>query len=202
MKRLLSIILLSISFLLFGQKKISNTKIFNSFPFNKAVKIKIVSYNLEFLGSSDSYVPPPLPPIKGLDSFIIKKIKENTKVPIDLKNIIQKENLNGITESKTLNLSEIYELSNVLFNTCGIFQGKDIIVSKCFSPSNAVLFIDEHDKVFEIFEICFECGGVKSIYGKNMFVNDRCDNFYEKVKSFFKKQGLQTDKIKRDYEKK
>ncbi|MFC3158297.1 hypothetical protein [Chryseobacterium arachidis] len=160
----------------------------NSFPFNKATTIKIISYNVQFRGM----VPLPPPPNIASDSNALKKWEEAQKKPIDIKNIHKQKNLIGIDESKTLNLPEIHQLYNTIFNTCGKFMGGSVMGNKCFFPRNAVLFYDEDDKVFDIFEICFECDGLRSSTESSIFINDQCNKFYPELEKFFQSKGLQT----------
>lgn len=121
-----------------------------------------------------------------------KSGKKEKKKPIDINAIIGKKDLNGIDGSKTLTLPEIHQLYNVIFNTCGKFTGGNVIANKCFFPRNAILFYDENDSVFNIFEICFECDGVRSSIEGSIFINDQCDKFYSEVEKFFHNKGLQT----------
>ncbi|CAD7797284.1 hypothetical protein CHRY9390_00142 [Chryseobacterium aquaeductus] len=164
-------------------------EIMNSYPVNKTNKVKIVSYNTDFV----SEFPIPLPPIgKNIDSVMIKKIIAERKFPIKLENILGNENLEGIGQSKTLNLKEIFELSKLLYNTCGKFSDDSREVSKCFFPRNAILFYDENDKVFEILEICFECHRMQFYSKKSLEINGMCDNFYLKLENFYNSRELET----------
>jgi hypothetical protein len=186
-------ILILISAIFFGQKKISTAEILNSFPFKKAVKIKIISYNIDFPGMA---LPLPPPQIAS-DPVAAKKWEESQKKPIDINDILSKEDLVGIDESKTLTLAEIHQLYNVIYNTCVKFLGENVMGNKCFFPRNAVLFYDENDKVFDIFEICFECDGLRSSAVGTIFINDQCDKFYSTVEKFFQSKGLQTQYIRK-----
>lgn len=67
----------------------------NNFPFSKATKVKIISYNTDFV----SEIPIPLPPIgKNGDSTMIKKVIENQKNLIKLQDIIGKEHFGFATQ--------------------------------------------------------------------------------------------------------
>lgn len=182
--------ILIFSFLIsFGQKKYSTKEVLNTFPLNKAFKVKIISYNINFI----SEFPTPLPPIGGkIDSTEIKKIIANRKFPIKLKNILGKENIEGINQTKTLNYNDAIELSSLLFNTCGKFTNDLRRVSMCFFPRNAILFYDENDKVFDFLEICFECHRMEALSEQATKINDMCDNFYTKLEKYFQSKGLQT----------
>ncbi|WP_267402520.1 MULTISPECIES: hypothetical protein [unclassified Chryseobacterium] len=194
MKKILLIILACIFSFSFGQKKFTINELINSFPLNKATKVKIISYNIDFPGPA----PIPPPPIgKDGDSTAIKKFIANQKFPITLENIIGKEDLEGINQNKTLNFKETVEFSKLLYNTCGKFQSGLREVTKCFFPRNAILFYDENDKVFETLEICFECHRMDYHSGKSMEVNYMCDNFYKNLEKYFQSKGLQTKYIRK-----
>ncbi|MFC3158296.1 hypothetical protein SAMN05443633_110171 [Chryseobacterium arachidis] len=155
------------------------------FPFNKTSKIKLVSYNLDFK-KEPIYTPPPIG-----DSIAIKNY-ENRKFPVKLSDILSDENLNGAQQQKNLNLIEIKELSNIIFNECGKYMMGLISTSGCYFPRNAILFYDEDDKIFGYLEICFQCGGFESD-PKNLFDNDLvCDDIYNKLEKFFNKTGVKT----------
>lgn len=190
MKKYFSLIIFLLFFSFsFGQKKFSTNELLNIYPFNKTSKVKIISYNTDFV----SEFPTPLPPVgKDGDSTIIKNIIANQTFPIKLKNILGNENLKGIEETKTLNFVEIFELSKLLYNTCGKFSNDMREVSKCFFPRNAVLFYDENDKVFEFLEICFECYRIEYISEKSLEINGLCNDFYFKLENLFKNNGLKT----------
>lgn len=188
MQKFFSIFLILFSVFFFGQKKYSTNEIMNNYPFNKATKVKIISYNTDFMGD----MPIPLPPMKGMDSVEIKRLIENQKRPIQLKDIIGKENLEGIEKMKTLNYTEFFELSKLLYNTCGKYTTNVRRISNCFFPRNAVLFYDENDKVFDFLEVCFQCDGVEFYSEKSIAINNMCDNFYSKIEEYFNNKGLAT----------
>lgn len=161
----------------------------NSYPFNKTIKVKIVSYNTDFV----SEFPTPLPPVgKDGDSSMIKKIIAEQTFPIKLENILENDNLEGIKQTKTLNLEETFELSQLLYNTCGKFLNDRREASKCFFPRNAILFCDENDRVFEILEICFDCYRMQFNSEKSLEINGMCYDFYVKLENFYTSKGLKT----------
>lgn len=188
MKKLFSLFLIIFSIFSFGQKKYSTNEIMNSHPFNKATKVKIISYNIDFQND----MPLPMRQIEGQDSLEIKKMIEDQKKPIQLNSIIGKENMDGIDKSKTLNYIEIFKLSKLLYNTCGKFTTNVRRISTCFFPRNAVLFYDENDKVFDFLEICFQCEGVEFYSEKSIAINNMCNNFYSKIEAYFIKKGFAT----------
>lgn len=171
-------------------KPITLNKRISTYPFNKATKVKIISYNLDFEGGM--YVPPPPPPNKKLDSLELKEYYEKARKPIDLKKIVLHETDKGIAQSKILNLKEISELTDIIYNTCSKYYITNYEVSKCFFPRNAILIYDENEKIIEIIEVCFQCGGIKSSPGEIINFNNTCEFIYPELEKFFQSKGLQT----------
>ncbi|WBV52897.1 hypothetical protein [Chryseobacterium gambrini] len=164
-----------------------------NYPFNKASKIKIVSYNLNFKKSS-GYLPPPPPPKTKEDSVQLNEFYHLPK-SIDFREIIENQSEKEIEESKTLNLEEISKLSHIIFNTCNKHVITMFSQSGCFSPRNAIVFYDENDRIFEIIEICFECGNVESYPSKFFNWKKACEFIYPELEKFFQSKGLQTQYI-------
>ena len=171
-----------------------NSRIKN-FPFNKTSKIKVISYNLDFEKE------PIYSPI-AIDDTIAIKNHNNRKIPTKLPDILSAETLNGIQQQKSLNLVEIKELSNIIFNECDKYSSGLISSSGCYFPRNAILFYDENDKIFAQFEICFQCSGFQS-HPKKLFEEDmRCESIYGMLESFFNNLGIKTQYSEESNEKK
>ncbi len=189
MKKIFLLFLIKFSLIAFGQKRLSINEIMNNYPFNKTTKVKIISYNTDFV----SEFPIPLPPVgKNVDSAMIKKLIAEQTFPIKLEKILGKESLEGIEQTKTLNFKETFELSQLLYNTCGKFKNDMREANKCFFPRNAILFLDDNNKVFEILEICFECQGMRFNSEKSLEINGMCDSFYPRIEKIFRENGFQT----------
>lgn len=209
MKNIFILFSLIFSLLFFGQKKkaeivdyeasrVKLNKNFKSenlgkriakYPFSKTSKIKIISYNLEFEGL---YTPPPPPPNVKLDSLEMINYYKSAKKPIVLKDIIDINSIEGITDIKTLDLTEISELTDIYYNTCSKYIFENHRGNKCFFPRNAILFYDENDIVFAFTEICFQCEGIHS-FPENIFSNNEiCEFLYPALENFFKDKGIQT----------
>jgi len=60
MKKLTFLISIFIFFLSFGQKRYSTNEMLKNFPLNKASKVKIISYNIDFIGEFVLIPPPPI----------------------------------------------------------------------------------------------------------------------------------------------
>ncbi len=161
-----------------------------NYPFNKASKIKIVSYNIT-LSKRTSFEPIPIPRTKE-DSVKVLEFKNRAK-SIDFRDILETQSEKGIEQSKTLNLNEISKLTHILFNTCNKYYIIERSQSGCFFPRNAVVFYDDNDKIFEIMEICFECGGIET-YPTDFFDwRESCEYIYPELEKFFNLIGLKTN---------
>ena len=164
-----------------------------NYPFNKASKIKIVSYNLDF-AKDNGYEPAPPPPKTKEDSVKLNEFYNRPR-SIDFREIIKTQSEKGIVESKTLNLEEISKISHIIFNTCEKYLITMVSQSGCFFPRNAIVFYDENDKVFEIIEICFQCGNLESYPSNFLDWKSICEFMYPELEKFFKSKGLQTQYI-------
>ncbi|WP_129041294.1 hypothetical protein [Chryseobacterium sp. CH21] len=171
-----------------------------TFPFNKATKVKIISYNLNLKRSTaNSYITPPLPPKTKEDSIIITKYYDSIKknATFELREAIEQSIFDGIQESKILTLSEISELTDVIYNTCDKYYIKSVSSSGCFFPRNAILFYDESGKIFAYFEICFECSGIESSPRNILDPFKMCEYLYPDLQKFFKSKGLATEYVEK-----
>ena len=131
----------------FGTKTVEQRN--SIFPFNEAEKVLLISYpNAEeyHLKRKDSV---------GLSEYGYKIEKEfifhdslNVKL-YDATKIVELKN-------KTIN-----ELSNLMLNYDYKIKANDtlltISVVDCYTPRNAILFLDKNEKVVSVLEICFEC---------------------------------------------
>jgi hypothetical protein len=165
-----------------------------NYPFDKASKIKIVSYNLDFAKNKGYEFAPPPPKTKE-DSIKLNEFYNRPK-PIDFREIIDSQSEKGIIESKTLNLEEISKISDIIFNTCNKYLITMVSQSGCFFPRNAIVFYDENDKVFEIIEICFQCENLESYPTKFLNWKNTCEFIYPELEKFFQSKRLQTQHIK------
>lgn len=156
-----------------------------NFPFNKASKVKLISYNLDF--KKEPYDLPPSPK----DSVAIKNYK-NRKKTVTLADIIADKDLTGIQQQKSLNLIEIQQLTHILYNACGKYLIGLSSSGGCYFPRNALLFYDENDKIFAYFEICFQCSRYES-EPKGLFEDlFYCEDMYSLLNKFFNSTGIET----------
>ncbi|WP_131707574.1 hypothetical protein [Chryseobacterium angstadtii] len=167
-------------------KLISLNNRISKFPFSQATQVKIISYNLNFRGY---HIPDP----PKLDTASLKKYYENIKKPIVLSILMENNDNKGVQQSKVLTLSEISEVSNILYNTCGKYYLKNRMGNKCFFPRNAILFYDENNEIFAYLDICFECSGIEFFPEDISESIDTCEFIYPELENFFKSKGLITE---------
>ncbi|RKR11604.1 hypothetical protein C8C83_3344 [Flavobacterium sp. 90] len=166
--------------------KFDLSKRINSYPFNKASQIKIISYNLNSDGmtrvSSETYDKETGKTVTNLEYNIGIELPRNNLDSLSLENV---------TQIKILNLSQIEKLSDILYNTCSRLNiNCSEIIRGCYLPRNAILFFDENGKVFEYLEICFECK-TKETFGKIENL-DLSDYMYNDLEKYFNNLGIKT----------
>ena len=101
------------------------------FPFKKASKVKLCSFDLQ------------------PKSFTNEIPKIGTAVDVS-----------KLQEVVSLNEKQTISLSDILYNTGykGIFYS---FSEGCYYPRNAILFLDDTNTVFAYIELCFQCYGFK-----------------------------------------
>ena len=130
-------------------------------------------------------------------STILKKYPFNKTAKIQLvsfkSNYLPIENdtvcLSKLFEVKTLTLRQIDTLTNIMYNIG--FGGTILIIEEmnCYNPRNAILFIDNKDKVFEYIEICFECEQTVNSSDKIEF-GEACNEKFNLIKKQFLNAGI------------
>ncbi|WP_152269794.1 hypothetical protein [Agriterribacter humi] len=142
------------------------------FPFKKAYKIQIVSFDKPDLIISGGEIP------------IKDKVVDYSK----------------LKEFKTLSNTEIDTLTDILYNH--VYKGPFLtsFKSKCYNPRNAILFIDSSGQVFAFIELCFECNGFRTD-SEDVQTGDFCDQKYELLRSFFVRLGIAFGTNYESYEK-
>ena len=131
----------------FGTKTVEQRN--SIFPFSEAEKVLLISYP-----NSEAYQSKRKDSV-GLSEYGYKIEKEfifhdSLKVKLyDATKIVE-------LKSKT-----IKELSNLMFNYDYKIKANDslltISVVDCYTPRNAIIFLDKNEKVISVLEICFEC---------------------------------------------
>jgi hypothetical protein len=141
--------------------KYSKTERLQFFPFNKAVQIKLVSFDKP-------------------DSVIM-----GGEIPMKNGNV----DYTKLKEIKTLNKSEIDTLTDILFNESYRGPFSSFRESLCYNPRNAILFVDSKGKTFAFIEICFECLGHR-LSSTKIKAGDFCSEKYEYLRNFFAANGI------------
>jgi hypothetical protein len=136
------------------------------YPFNKAEKIQLLSYDIQ-------------PGFNGPDGAI------KNKLPILHDTICY----SLLKETTALSKSDIDSLTDILFNVG--YKGAIHIDSEnmCFVPRNAIIFIDSAGNAFAYVEICFHCSRYESS-NDNIQLGEFCNQKFNLLKSFFIKQGI------------
>jgi hypothetical protein len=131
------------------------------FPFKKAAKIQIVSFDKP-------------------DSII-----SGGEIPINDKSV----EYSKLKEIKTLNSIEIDTLTDILYNN--IYKGHFFtsFKSNCYNPRNAILFIDPSGQDYAFIELCFQCNGFRT-NSEDVQTGDFCDQKYNLLRSFFVRLGI------------
>lgn len=174
----------------YGKKSIAERG--KMFPFSEAKKVLLISFI-----STD-----------GSDILVLD---DDTRISLDTTNI-DKYNvkyLNAFTfyqnkaikkyfarEIVEIDKNQIDVLSNLMFNYMiknphKIKGGKDIL---CYTPRNAILFLDQNDKIISNLEICFECRQAYFFpdpYNTNELVSqENCYGRMELLRTFFENNGI------------
>ena len=180
----------------FGTKTVEERN--SIFPFNETEKVLLISYpNAEAYQSKrkDSV---------GLSEYGYKIEKEfvfhdSLKVKLyDATKIVE-------LKSKT-----IKELSNLMFNYDYKTKANDtlltISVVDCYTPRNAIIFLDKNEKVISVIEICFECVQYY-LFPKSEEFNDvlglECDerlSFFRKIFDDYGFDDYEKNKLKINFE--
>lgn len=165
------------------------SKRLNSYPFNKSSQIKIISYNL----NSDGMTRVSKETYDKETGNTVTTLEYNIGIELPRKNL-DSLSLENVTQIKTLNLSQIGKLSDILYNTCSRLNANcSQTIRGCYLPRNAILFFDENGKVFEYLEICFECK-TKETFGKIENL-DLSDYMYNDLEKYFNNLGIKTKYI-------
>lgn len=140
-----------------------------NYPFNKAIKIQLISFN------GYSYA--------GIDTSLkTMKNMPNLRMPICLV---------PANEVKILNMQQIDKLSSLFYNYDYIRKPNIFGDIKCYEPRNGILFLDKNDKVFALIEICFDCEKMHLSNTKIKMGSEVSSPKIALIKSFFKNIGIE-----------
>lgn len=145
----------------FYNKKYSIQQRLQFYPFNKATAIQLVSFN-----QPDSIIMGGELPIKNgsVDYAQLKEVITITKAQTDA-------------------------LTDLLYNRG--YGGKfySLTKTKCYTPRNAILFLDASGKTFAFIEICFECEGHR-LSSNKIKAGDFCNQKYTYLQKFFETNNV------------
>ncbi|WP_344817391.1 hypothetical protein [Flavobacterium cheonanense] len=174
---------------LYGKKTVEERRA--TFPFSDAKKVLLVAF------------PNPINSIVEVDGVLITN--DSLKLINMHFNIIksfelpERKNKYYATEIVQLNQNQIDSLSNILINyklKKDKFKEHSIFASGCYTPRNAILFLDANDKILSYIEICFECHRFiqmpkETIINFNLFsMLEESFKMIDLIKEFMKTNGL------------
>ena len=161
-------------------KNLSFSTRMKNYPFNKAAKIQLISFN----GYSSAGIDTILKPLKNMP---------NLRMPICL--VPSKE-------VRILDTQQIDKLSSLFYNYDYIRKPNIFGDIKCYEPRNGILFLDNKDKVFALIEICFDCEKMHLSNPKIKMGSEVSSLKITLIKSFFKNIGIEygvTKKFKENF---
>lgn len=102
----------------------------------------------------------------------------------------QKNNLAKIPPQPPISYLEVDKLTDIFYNYG--FRGKIYTMSlaACYSPRNAILFLDNKGKIIEFIEICFECQRVSKSSDK-VSLGEMYDQKLNMLFELFKEVGIE-----------
>jgi hypothetical protein len=135
------------------------------YPFNKATAIKLVSFGNGNDSAGDMEM---LLPVEN-DTLCLSKLKQ----------------------AVLLKKTQTDSLTDILYNTCSRWTITQTDHSGCYFPRNAIVFLDQKDRVLDFIEICFECRGIR-LGSKKIKAFDDCSYMFNELQSFFRRTTLAT----------
>jgi hypothetical protein len=169
------------------------------FPFNTAKKVVYISFeSIDDYREGNSFFDDKGKLINN-DSLLDEYLTKNSKKVFILKN----GNKYYGKEVEKLNTKQINNLSNLAFNFI-IKKRPEIMMmyqAGCYTPRNAILFLDNEEKVIAHTEICFECRQFYSDWDEKTFDSlvgvEACDDVFMILKDLFKTTGIKYGIIER-----
>ena len=165
----------------------------NTFPFNNAKKILLISfYPIQMVeiidknGNSKEELK---------DSIWKAKMEATSLRTFYIKDAKFDYYANEVYELKS---EEINELSNLVLNFKIKKKPSPLVFTTpgCYEPRNAILFLDANENIISRIEICFSCNGIyqmsnETIKDFNLFSHmDFCSEIFNFYKNFFRKNGI------------
>jgi len=183
---------------LYGKKTVEERRA--TFPFSEAKKVLLVAFpspNMNVVNDETG---------EELKVDSINLIRWNVKF-IKSFELPERKSKYYATEIVELNQNQIDSLSHILIN---YKLKKDKLPDEysffgigCYTPRNAILFLDDNDKVLSYIEICFECHQFyqmpkETIININLFSQlEESFKMIDLVKDFMKANGLKYGVLER-----
>lgn len=175
---------------LYGKKTVEERRA--TFPFSDAKKVLLVAFP-----SPNQLVVDEDGKELAIDSLNLIRWKFNIIKSFELP---ERKNKYYATEIVQLNQNQIDSLSHILIN---YKLKKDKLPKEyvvfgigCYTPRNAILFLDDNDKVLSYIEICFEChqfyqNPKETIVNFNLFsMLEESFKMIDLIKDFMKINGI------------
>ena len=159
--------------------KFSLSKRLATYPFRKAARIKLVSFNL-----NHDFRPPTV----FLDSTVVIEEKEE----VLMSKVMKSGDFSKLDQMQDLNPDQIAKLSDILYNTCARHYITSGAQMGCYYPRNAILFLDKSNKIFEYFEVCFGCRGIETNKKFPLLDEYICNFMYDDLEKYFNELGIET----------
>ncbi|MFY8182059.1 MAG: hypothetical protein ACOVLG_09805 [Flavobacterium sp.] len=175
---------------LYGKKTVEERRAI--FPFSEAKKVLLVAFpspNMIFVDEDDNRIE--------IDSLNLIRGNFNIIKSFELP---ARKSKYYATEIVQLNQNQIDSLSHILIN---YKLKKDKLPKEyvvfgigCYTPRNAILFLDDNDKVLSYIEICFEChqfyqNPKETIVNFNLFsMLEESFKMIDLIKDFMKINGI------------
>ena len=97
--------------------------------------------------------------------------------------------IDSLIEIKTLTTTETHNLTDILYNNFYKRKPNYGILTQCFFPRNAILFLDKGGRLKEYIFLCFQCDRYE-LSSETVDFGDECTQKMEKLRQFFVSAGL------------
>lgn len=151
------------------------------YPFVKAAKVLAVSFKYEGMYTEGD---------DQLSNFEKRGLHFNNRV-LDTSTLI---------EMKVLNVKQIEQLTNLIFNTGYKTKWEFHIQDSrsCFESRNALVFIDDKGILLDYLELCFHCKRSRSM-SDEFDIGVPCNEKYQFFSDYFKGVGVPYGTLGKDY---
>ncbi|MBF4515628.1 hypothetical protein IRZ71_04705 [Flavobacterium sp. ANB] len=139
------------------------------FPFSNTSQIKIIS----FKGKTDGPLGHDL--INYMNSIVIGK---------------DTLSLNLYEEITNLSPEQTNQLTDIIFNYTHKKERYAITPFGCYTPRNAILFLDQNNIIIAWIEICFGCNSYRTS-DRKLTIGEYCDKKFDMLKAIFANAKIQ-----------